>query len=144
MVFVVSPLPLPHNPPIPQISLLLIIKPTRPRPLPLRNRVRQRDLGDGLLAQVPPDGGHCEDHDGADAAHDDAVEVGGLVVRCPFQVAQGLAVEARGGRDAGHCLRNVGWLGGEGQLLCCGGFGCMRVGVVGEGGVQFRSDAAEC
>ena len=100
MVFIVSTL----QPSLPPFSsyLLLVIKPARPRPLPLRNRVRQGNLGDGLLAQVPPDGGHCEDHDGADAADDDAVEVGGLVVRGPLQVAQGLAVEARIG---GHGLR---------------------------------------
>lgn len=146
MVFVVSPVRLPPNPPVPQRSLLLIIKPTRPRPLPLRNRVRQRDLGDGLLAQVPPDGGHCEDHDGADAAHDDAVEVGGLVVRGPLQVAQGLAVEARGGRDAGHGLRNVGWLGRQRSIaVLLGGVWVYARGCgVGEGGVQFGLDAAGC
>jgi hypothetical protein len=80
---------------------LLVIEPSRPRPLSLGNRVCERDLRNGLLAQVPPDGWDSDDDRRTHAPNNDAVEVGRLVDRGPLEVAQGLAVEARVRRHGG-------------------------------------------
>jgi hypothetical protein len=75
--------------------------PTSPTCL-TRTRISHRNLRPLLLAQIPPNRWHGNQHNWTRAAHNNRVKVRGLVVRRPFEVAQRLAEEERGGWDAGH------------------------------------------